>query len=42
MRSMVEGLALTPEQPLHHRLTAAVPLPVRGRIGNYASSSMSQ
>jgi hypothetical protein len=31
MRSMVEGLALTPERPLHHRLAAAVPLPVPGR-----------
>jgi hypothetical protein len=31
MRSMVEGLAVTPEQPLHHALTRAVPLPVLGR-----------
>jgi len=27
MRSMVEGLARIPEQPLHHALTRAVPSP---------------
>ena len=32
MRIMVEGLALTPEQPLPTRLRRAVPLPIPGRI----------
>ena len=31
MRSMVEGLALNPEQPLYHALARAVPLPVPGK-----------
>jgi len=32
MRSMVEGGLCHALSPLHHRLTAAVPLPVPGRI----------